>query len=52
MPITPDCNQETADSLRRGAAAAAARGLVQLAEVLRQRAIEIEGGHVAARKAA
>lgn len=42
MPVASDCDQNTADSLRRGAEAAAARGLHQLAEVLRQRAGELE----------
>lgn len=42
MPMTKDCDQDTAENLRRGASAAAARGLHQLAEMLRQRACEIE----------
>lgn len=52
MPVALDCTQDTAESLRRGAAAAAARGLSRLAEILRQRAGEIEAAQPVARRAA
>ena len=52
MLISKDCDLDTADSLRRGAAAAAARGLAQLAEILRQRAGEIEAAQPSSRRAA
>lgn len=44
MPMTKDNDRETAQDLRRGAAIAAARGMRQLAEILSQRAGEIEAG--------
>lgn len=52
MPISKDCDRDTADNLRRGAEAASARGLRQLAEVLRQRAGEIEAAQISGSKAA
>lgn len=52
MPMSKDCDQDTAESLRRGADAAAARGLKQLAEILRQRAGEIEAVLPSGRRAA